>query len=318
MKRAIKYLNRYESDKHQFSNLEMQYEVLPYIFDDNAGTDELNEVIEKLGLKKQGRVFQPKDKHRHRLPVTHACLIDEFVDFDTGLYLKGEVEKRQWKIGLIKFEPVDGLRISVKPYQKLPDTEVIEIMRDQKGGFDNYVTIGSTEHMVYESWDAFHYLPLSGYYRPGLNDLGEELKCESTFSDEISSCHECGEYMFNDNGRNYNFRIVEDCTLLGIECGCFETYQKNNINTFIGNTDTPMELDVAKELAESGKLKHLERFIGGMTDGRGGHYGGEFCAEGNPEEVLKKYQAKYPKQKFIFTHDESGQFQTYFSIWRVK
>ena len=92
---------------------------------------------------------------------------------------------------------------------------------------------------------------------------------------------------------------------------------QDNWEECINDCKTSVELDVAEKLEEQKKIKHLERFIGGMTDGRGGMYDGESTREGNPVEVLAEYQDKHPDKQFLFTHDESGQFQTYFSIWLV-
>ena len=55
-----------------------------------------------------------------------------------------------------------------------------------------------------------------------------------------------------------------------------------------------------------------------MVDGRGGYFNGKSTREGTPKSVLAEYMALKPDSVFLFTHDESGQFQTYFSIWEIK
>ena|SRR3990167_2843335 len=56
---------------------------------------------------------------------------------------------------------------------------------------------------------------------------------------------------------------------------------------------------------------------GGMTDGRGGWFRGELTREGEPETVLAELLERNPEGEYVFSHDESGQFQVYFSVWRV-
>jgi hypothetical protein len=167
-----------------------------------------------------------------------------------------------------------------------------------------------------QDWDYYHALPFLGYSIERFQEVLEVA--ERTFDDEVTSCHECGEYMWNDNGRTYNYRIVDECTLLGMECGCYDEWCKKNWKSKINTPDECVELDFAEELESKGKLVHIARYIGGMTDGRGGYYAGECCAEGEPKKVLAALLKKNPKAKYVFTHDESGQFQTYFSVWRVK
>jgi hypothetical protein len=184
----------------------------------------------------------------------------------------------------------------------------------QFGEIDRPIELNDEVLMLIDGWDAFHCLEFMGY---SFKQFMELSQCESTiFSDEVTSCHECGEWMHNDNGYTYNYRIV-DGELLGLECGCYAEHMKEHWHDRVNDPKVPIELEVAEELEESGTLEHLERFIGGMTDGRGGYFNGESCSEGNPEEVLADYQQKYPDKQFLFTHDESGQFQTYFSIWEV-
>jgi hypothetical protein len=140
------------------------------------------------------------------------------------------------------------------------------------------------------------------------------------FEDDTDNCSECGLFDSRDNGYTYNFQYVESMGNLGINCGCFDKYTSTDegIDHYSDNASECMELSAAKKLARKGKLKHLERFIGGWTDGRGGYYEGKSVREGKPESVLEEFQAKYPDRSFVFTRDSSGQFQTYFSIWEIK
>jgi hypothetical protein len=97
----------------------------------------------------------------------------------------------------------------------------------------------------------------------------------------------------------------------------------------------PMPLDKAHALWREGKLVFVERFVGGFAD-RGGSWHGPDEREGveafdngdadsygsttvgNPQEVIPARRKASPKAQFICSLDESGQFQTYWSLWRIK
>jgi hypothetical protein len=175
--------------------------------------------------------------------------------------------------------------------------------------------VGGETVLVKTGWEYFHVLPLLGY---SLEDFEERLGIEEHgFDDDTESCSGCGKFDSRDDGYMYNFREV--CgDWLGVNCGCYEEAIESEWESFVDDSERAIELAVAERLAEKGEIEHVERFIGGMVDGRGGYWRGSGAVrEGNPEDVLAEMREKEPDARFVFSHDESGQFQTYFSIWRV-
>lgn len=317
MKRLIKYNNVYASDKAEFSDCSTIYEVLPYVVEDNAESSDLRSLAIELGFNPAGNAQKVESKRWSSIKITHAIPIGEVEVKD---YFKTEMHTQYLGFITIK-EPTPYqsetpyLSVDVACEGTLTQDDCYNIFNHQD--FDIYgpIELDSENLMLIQSWSAYHYLNILGYK---FDDLMKISECEETiFDDSVTSCGECGAWMYNDNGYTYNYRIVNDCELLGLECGCYDDHMKNNWSERINDTKTPIELNIAKELEESGELKHLERFIGGMTDGRGGWFNGESCEESSPEEALEKYQNEMPECDFIITHDESGQFQTYFSIWQV-
>jgi len=168
--------------------------------------------------------------------------------------------------------------------------------------------------VVKSGWNYFHAMPMLGY---SLESFQEVLNItEQGFEDDTTSCDGCNKFDSRDNGYQNNFR-EHDGEWLGINCGCFDEACAGNIEPFIDDPDTAIELKTAEKLAADGALEHVERFIGGMVDGRGGFYAGAACREGTPTKVLKTLKAENPDARYLFTIDETGQFQTYFSVWLV-
>lgn len=319
MKRLIKYHNKYSSDKMNFSTCSTYYEILPFLVEDNANNKDLIAYADALGYERVGNVktlVKKSPGHHSSLTITHAVKLNEIAQ-GTGMY---DDEQYQVYLGFITINSSSEYNqyplIAVESINNtMSQDQACEIRNNQEFGVSGTGLIESDMYMVMESWDYFHDIPLMGY---SLEKLEQHLGCtESTFSDEVTTCHECNEWMFNSDDYTYNFRIV-DCTLLGLECGCYHTFTKNRYLEFVNDSEQCIELDIAEELESEGKLEFVERFIGGMTDGRGGSYGGQSAREGKPGTILEELIQENPDASYIFTHDESGQFQTYFSVWRVK
>jgi hypothetical protein len=83
---------------------------------------------------------------------------------------------------------------------------------------------------------------------------------------------------------------------------------------YVNNPKKCIERDDALELAEKGKINHIETFIGGMVDGRGGRIYGEEVKEGHPEDIFNELSND---KDLIFVLEDQGQFQTYFSVYEV-
>jgi len=320
MKRLIKYTSPYEDI--EFSDCSTNYEVLPYVVDDNAGTSELRALAGELGYEVHGNAKHLTDAvigqwNTRSLNVITDSLVVGYNDRIDSWSKKLDTRRplESVRLGFITiYSDTDSIKLDEGCNGVLSGDQLQSIFNEGQFDMRDIITIDSETMLLIEAWGAYHYLELMGYK---FSQLLELAGCESTiFDDSVYSCGECGEWGHNDNGYTYNYRIV-DSELLGLECGCYKDHMMENFEDRIDDTETPLELEVAETLEGENKIKHLERFIGGMTDGRGGYYGGESCSEGDPAQILKEYQAKMPDTQFILTHDESGQFQTYFSIWEV-
>lgn len=315
MKRVILYTSPYE--EIQFSNCSTKYEVLPYVVDDSANAKDLRELAKDLGMKILDRVVSLENDGRS-LKITHSVTVAKAPRFDTWGKRDSRRPIERTRLGFItlaeNIASKCSIEVDVACDGVLTQEQAYNILNYQAFDFQDFITLDGKTVLSLDSWGAFHHLNMLGY------SLDQFMKLydtdETIFSDSVTQCSKCGEWMYENNGHTYNYRMI-DCDLLGLECGCYAEYVEDNWQDRINDVDTPIELEVAETLEEQKKIKHLERFIGGMVDGRGGFYGGKSTREGDPAKVLAEYQKKYPKADFIFTHDESGQFQTYFSIWRV-
>jgi hypothetical protein len=133
-----------------------------------------------------------------------------------------------------------------------------------------------------------------------------------------------------DDGMHTNFRDV-DGEYLGIRCGCYgdACMTDSALDDYTNAVNKGMELEFAHQWAAKVRLAFVARYMGGMTDpGRGGYWGGPDERDGmqgsygavdcgDPAVVVKAWQAQNPGAQFVLSHDESGQFQTYWSLWRV-
>jgi len=198
---------------------------------------------------------------------------------------------------------------------KTRDGEFVKAREENRTSYDIFQPVYSES-----TADNHDYVMPVGCWEPKeilpLNEE-DELFLQGAYEADLSSCVECCVYHDTDTVYQPEFQFTED----GLVCdGCFADYLKGDeerLEGYIDKADQCIPLECAENLKKSRRLQHIERFIGGMVDGRGGRYGGEYTREGHPKELLKEFKAKHPTWQFVFSHDESGQFQTYFSIWRV-
>lgn len=313
MKRLIKYWGPY--NETGFSDCSTKYEVLPFLVEDSAGAKELALFAVDLNMSFSSIATKPKDKSRRGLVVTHSLELSEKKTKDNGI----SKESMKVYLGFITVKEYKCLPIFKGINKKLTKDQAHDIVNNQAFGVSDTGEIDGEPLIVMESWNYFHELKLNGYSLESFEKAQGITKTKGhvEFDDSVSRCDECGVYDYQDDGYKYNHRIVNG-SVYGINCGCFAKACKNNLEDFVDDTNTPLELEAAKELEKEGRLVFVERFIGGMVDGRGGSFAGKRVREGTPSEVLAEYKSKHPKAKFVFVHDESGQFQTYFSIWKVK
>lgn len=310
MKRLIKYYNRYKSDNHGFSDCGTRYEVLPELVDDNAGHEELKVLAKKHGIKLGRKLLGEQGN------VTHAINTME-VHKQSDHHFNPKIEELTVYLGFIELNSRGPLKPVVEPNTPVTPEMAYEVINHCAYGVQDVgETVDKKQCLIKDGWNYESDMALLGYDRESFEKV---LNIEDIgFHDDTSRCGHCNLMNSNDNGYTNNFRVV-DCELIGVECGCYDEYCQSDeaLEAFSNEASNTMERETAKKLEENGKLKELETFIGGMVDGRGGYIRGKSTREGTPAKVLEEYLEKNPNKVYIFTHDESGQFQTYFSIWEV-
>jgi len=313
MKRLIKFHNQYQNDGVKFSTCSTKYEILDGLFPDSAGIADIKRYAKDHQIPVLRKNETVSNEYDRALVITE-CLLQAR---ETKLSRWGDPEETLVWLGLISLPtrgPLEPIETTENP---ISADQLYEILNNQHYGVSDLGEhVDGDTCLVIESWDFFHSMPLLGY------PLAEFYKaCDITdyhgFSDDTYRCEGCNKFDDRDNGYTTNHRVVDDCTLLGINCDCYTEHCESEFMEFADDTNKAIELSTAETLAESGKLEHIERFIGGMTDGRGGSYNGESIREGTPESVLADLKKANPETQYLFTHDESGQFQTYFSVWQI-
>lgn len=172
--------------------------------------------------------------------------------------------------------------------------------------------------------DDQNYLTCTGSYTPSvIEPLSKKDKAflESAYIGQVEHCAECYDNAFDTEGDygESGFKATQD----GYVCAdCFDAYAEAHLDDYTDTADECIPLKSAESLEDKGKLKFIERFIGGMVDGRGGRYAddrtrGVYIREGKPADILAKLRAENSGRSYVFSHDESGQFQTYFSVWQI-
>lgn len=357
MKRLIRYHNSHEQDGAAFSDCSTKYTVLPVLVADDAGAKELVAAAKNMEgqiplvtedmvigpdiakvakfnfthVMKQGGEVTPTGKPAvewrpqhgpHR--VTHAVQIGEV---DVKDY--HDTRKQPEWLGFITLARSEEIKPSKRPGKKMTKAQARHVVEYTEFGVQD---VGETTDgkiiIVKSGWEYYCGLPLHGYSLESFQEA--EGITEEGFHDDTSSCQSCGKFDSNDDGRQTNFREVNG-EYLGINCGCYgETCMSDDaLEDFTDNEKKGMELEFAHKWMEQGRLKFVERYMGGWTDpGRGGYWGGAdernemkgsygSCMAANPDKIVKEWQEKNPNGHFVISHDESGQFQSYWSLWQV-
>lgn len=309
MKRLIKFYNPYESDGVKF-NISTRYEILPELVEDNAGSKELRELAKKYKAKIVGNTKTVETTRD--LSITHAIKTSETIE---NKWKKGE--KFNWYFGFINLPNVPTLPPKVSLLNKMTADQAFDLINLQECGIDDVgKNIDGNMVLVQSSHDYDHVMNLLGYDRTQFEKINKIT--DFGFYDDTYRCSCCGVYDSRDNGYTYNHRELNG-ELLGLNCGCFADACEDRVEDFANESDQCIELEVAERLVEKKKLKFIERFVGGMTDANRSHsYAGKTVRIGNPKEILEDLLEKKPNGNFVFCHDESGQFQTYFSVYELK
>lgn len=323
MKRVIKFWNKF-GDKG-FNDCGTKYEVLPILVEDSAGESELRTIAKQLGIETRGRKVKthemPTGYSRGATYMTHSMPTGEKTE---PKYHNQEVFA--WHIGFVTLNEKAGI---LKPYEKLgkriTKDQANDIINERAYGLDDVGDFSMIPkkldlQIVMSGWNYYHEIKMLGYDLEAFEKMVTRKKksqdVNRNFYDSVFRCDHCGTWDSNDFGYTYNYRIM-DGERLGLNCGCAHERAKETFAEMANNPKRYIEREAAEKLVENGMLEHIERFIGGWTDGRGGSYGGVSTREGTPEGVMAQMLKEEPKSKFVISHDESGQFQSYFSIYRI-
>lgn len=228
MKRLIKFWGNY-SDKCEWSNCSTRYEVLPILVDDADGDKELLEIALSNNIKYEAleKVESKSWAYRYDIQLTHALRLTEKTKQDSGVYLPNKIEPRVTWLGFVTLpkstvlEPKDTLN------NKLTVLQCCDIVNLQECDIDDVADINGEVTLIRQGWDSYHGIALLGY---SMDSFLKHYKIEhATFSDEVAHCHECGQYVYETNGYQNNFVVVEECNLLGKPCGCYDMWVTQNI-----------------------------------------------------------------------------------------
>ena len=305
--RLIKYWNRYSSGGASFSDCSTEYELLP-VTSSGSSIQSLIQHAERLGLTPTA----DKVEINRFNPIQRALRL---TDIKTVGYDNSQVPVY---LGWIRI-PEGSLEVRESLENNVTQDEAYEIISCQEYGMSDYgETVDNEVVLVKLGWDSYHKLGFAGYSRESfIKALGVTTE---GFEDDTFRCSECGVFDDSSDCYTYNHRVVNDCELLGVNCGCFDEYCKSEsgLDEYCNNSDKAIESNAIEAHVESGKLEFVERFVGGMTDpGRIHLYAGEHVRVGQPESILAELNKLNPDAQYIFGHDESGQFQTYFSVYKV-
>lgn len=318
-KRLIIFYNKFESDKASFICSSTEYKIFPNLYPKEYNEENLYELAKKLKLKPLKNKIEIINRYDN-------IKLSNVIELKDKKIIKDFFNKEEFYtqylalIDLNQFNHVIEFKKSIN--NKISEDESYGIINCQSYGIEDvgeHVKGGNV--LVKKGWEYYHTLPLLGYslkHFEKINNINHH-----GFYDDTFWCDHCGLFDDRDDGYTCNYRIVNN-KFFGINCGCFKDFCESDesLDFYKNNTENAMELNSAQSLKNNKKIEFCERFIGGMVDGRGGYWNGQKegsgrCREGDPKSILKEYKSKFPNTDFIFSHDESGQFQTYFSIWKI-
>ena len=312
MQRLVKFSTCHSRNElPEWSTCRTKFEVLPVVVEDSEATAErLTALAHEYSISlASGPSTEKSDNYDSRRYLTMAARIDQ------------ESNREASYLGFVNVPQCSVLRVHSGP-NSLPLTydQAMDLVNSQECGISSVGEHVNGDYILVKSgWDFYQALKLLGYDH---EQFLKVLKCQDFgFCDDTDSCTQCYKFNSRDDGYNSNFQYIESIgENLGIDCGCYAEYAESpeSLQALENNSDTALELDVAEAHADAGRLKFITRYIGGMVDGRGGSCNGKFVKEGDPAAILKAFLKRYPNGRYVFSRDESGQFQTYFSVWRVR
>lgn len=314
MKRLIKYHQTFE-DKLQFSTCGTNYEALPVLVPDNAGRPELRKLAKSMGLNPVGNVRtlpETKGYRRYSIRATHALKVGTI----KKQYL-GRPEERNVYLGFVTLES-GSLSAVGQVKTKMTSEQAQEIVNCQEYGVSDVGTTVNKETVVVKSgWNYDSALDLLGYDREhfekllGITDWG--------FDDDTSSCHECGLFDSNDDCYTQNFRIVDECTLLGVKCGCYQTYMDDNPSEALTELNSPGDLFKAKNVCGTDVPDTFEEIDTLFCDSSGfGSPGEPALTKEGAESVAEKLIADAKGKQLYCAITDAGQFQVYVTIYQLE
>ena len=305
MKRLIKYNSSYSEET--FSDCSTNYEVLPFLVENDASSKDLRKLVNSLGLKTSGNCKKLTPSRFGGIQITHNVKLEETTNIgnkDVPVFL-----------GFITIKDVEEIKIHETINNEVT-SEIMNIAIDsQDFSIRDIIEIDNETRLLIESWEAFHHFRLSGY--TDFDTMLENLDINDyIFDDSVFLCGGCYEWHYSDDCYSYNYKII-DGEIFGVSCGCADVEEKENYDNFINDSDQCISIEVATELVTSGEFQEIETFIGGMVDGRGGYINGKSVNEGVPSDILANLLVNDPEGQFVFAINEIGQFQTYFTVFQV-
>lgn len=328
--RLIKFWNPYPNDGISFSDCSTGYEILETLATESQLTATfLRACAKKHGLKlKRGAKaeFPDKDRRYGKIATRIAIKLAETHEGRASYGLKSE--KLPVYLGFVAVDAGwhEALPAVEKINTPITEEQANEVIGNQAYGVDSFGKhVDGHNVLVKAGWEFYHILPLLGYSMESFEEALDFKVDESGFYDDTESCSECGLYNESTNGYTSNFRYHDNYGNLGVECGCADKVQEENFEDYADEPSKCIELETAQKLAKQGKVKFVKRYVGGMTDGRGGYWRGEdegdegsgHIDEGDPAHVLRDLKNEDGDRRYLFSHDESGQFQTYWSVWEI-
>lgn len=324
MYRAVKFTQAYPSDGNVVSELHAERaQYLDHLSETDSAA-QLKAIATQHGWAFKTHSVKVKSERSQRYGGQGGMLrttrVIELAERGESLFYR-EPNGAPVYLAWVELPEIDALPPRVNVSDDVSEDE-IENYRQNANDYDIGVgQFGDDEDgnaVIAVSSHAFwHIGPALGYSVAAMCAMYGGTEDSITFDDQVFYCQGCNTLQEDTDGYNYRFRIV-DSEMFGIACGCAADAELEHLDTYVNEPEKQIQPDTAELLVKAGKLEHVARYIGGMVDpGRGGYYDGERVENGQPDDVLAQLLENEPDAEFVLSMDEAGQFQVYWSVYRV-
>lgn len=320
MYRAVKFPQMYASDGSALRALHADRATFLDIVSATDSAAELKKIATDMGLAYHKKSVRAVNKyHDYQMPATTRVI--ELVERETTRFGLRSDETSPIYLAWVKIPEVAGLPIRTVVSDDVSDAEIENFRLEgdySQLGIGQYGDDENGKCVIAVGDHSFWAIgPLLGYSVNAVCAMLGGAEDNITFDDQVFYCQGCNTLQEDTDGHMYRYRQV-DGELFGIACGCAAEAELECIEDYVNEPDKQITAESAERLVESGNLVHVARYIGGWTDpGRGGYYDGESVENGEPEGVIKALLEASPDASFVCSVDESGQFQTYWSVYRL-